>query len=248
MEIALNGYDQFAFAILNVAQPIIKKQTDLLSDDEHKKLSQHILFGTGPKIIRNSRSTLTAKQKATMDLFQRYSEIDTSIECLRDTPIYISRYPYTATRVDKSRHLNQMIGHHFNEIYIFLERLKRLKQEIDKHCIRTDDIQSSSNLNNIYKKAEKNLKSISILRARHTHHYRYTDDDLDRFSTLNLISNHSEDRAYQYFADNAYKHNRKKWKTIATNNVTSIEKLLNEVFSDFHKILFTKTGRLRFYN
>ncbi len=82
---------------------------------------------------------------------------------------------------------------------------------------------------------KESFEGVVNTRGRHVHSYRYSDDDLDRLSSLTLISTYKED-----FVDDAkfeYERVQQTWKLRVKKNNEDAMKLLDTYFDRMYEAI-----------
>ena len=212
-------------------------EKDIKRKDTKRDLKQ-VIFNTifdkkGPRVI-----STTIPDKSLFignKLFRGFSEIYTTVESLRNIEKYVRRFPYRDMRISRLDYLKYHIESYLNEVYILKERMVTYNKVIARAYRKSENAeQVKKELAQSSKLVSDSLKNIVEVRGTHVHEHRYTDPDLDRLSTLELLSNSDMQEAeiFNSFFIEEYKKIKKKWiNTIRVNNST-VEQIIN---------LFSKT-------
>jgi hypothetical protein len=163
-------------------------------------------------------------------LFHGFSEIFSSSERLKQIEQYIRRFPCRDTNISRLDYLKYHIENWLNEVYILKERMIAYNTAIAR------SYRKSNNTNFVESKLAESSKSVSAslqgvisVRGAHVHDSRYTDDDLDRLRTLELLLL-AESEVTPIFRDlylEGYKSTRRKWVKTMRSSHEAIESILN---------------------
>lgn len=187
----------------------------------------------GPRVISkkpNDKAMFISRK-----LFHPVSEIFSSVESLENISIYVGSFPYKNKDISRLEYFKYHIENYLNEIYILKNRLiayLKLLERSYKNCNRTQDI--SSALRPQYEIVSNALSGYVDVRGSHVHELRYSDADIDRLSTLNLLSNSREESLSEVFLSQfiaEYRKTRKKWVGKIKQDIEEINKLLDGYFS-----------------
>lgn len=158
-------------------------------------------------------------------LFRPMSEIFSTMEIIENIPIYMSSFPYAKSKISKLNYIKYHLENFMNEVYILEKRLCAYFKLIERAYRKEAN---ANHIKEVLKQTSKyvldSLKIIRSLRGAHVHKLRYSDDDLEQLSTLELLSIYKdkvggeEDLPFYYhpgYFDTQYKTIRKeKVKTI----------------------------------
>jgi hypothetical protein len=209
----------------------------------NKVVSSSLFDEPGPK---NLERVPTPEELFLHRMFDDFSEIHASAEALSDIEVYISRFPFARTRVDKHDYLKHQIQSYFQEIYILRERLKVFLTRLGRE-FRGDDRHSSilKATKPLFAVITDSLKGVVDIRGTHVHARRFTNEELGRLGMLKLlampIKGKSERmvKAIRPYFELEYRRIRKKWKRQLSENNKVIRQLLdiyaervNQVFLD----------------
>lgn len=190
---------------------------------------------------------LNPNEKFIEQLFFKFSGVFESVESLRNVPVYISRFPYSRSGVDKTAYLRYHIENYLNELYILQNRMKILLTYVSrryKKDHRGDQIKIISE--KIQEDFVYALSNIVSTRGAHVHERRYDDYDLSRLTLFNILSSESDYYAIEY--EKIYRQVRRlKRLWIETTN-KSIEQLLDTCFGKLKILLFDNHGHLEVPN
>jgi len=160
-------------------------------------------------------------------LFKGFHEIHTALECLKNIEIYIRRFPFKNTRVTKLDYLKYNIENYLNEIYVLKERMISYSKTVVRAYQKSEN---SQNVESLLKEASlavsESLKSIVETRGSHVHSSRYTDKDIDRLSSIDLMCKSNDPSFREVFEelhDTVYYEIRKKWVSTIKKGNSDIE-------------------------
>lgn len=183
--------------------------------------------------------------RAPIVLFHSLMEIETAIQNLLDTEIYIRRFPYKATRITRIRHLRFVFVNYLNEVYLLKQRLKaflQLIEELYANGNRKKEVRKVTQL--LFRYISEVFEQIVSVRSSHVHKEEYTDRQLERLEVLELISRNYSPTENQfnwaaYFRWQYREIRKQKEKQVCEIN-KSIEDILNTYFSKLYPIVFSE--------
>jgi len=175
-------------------------------------------------------------------LFFGFTEISSAVEALKLGEVLISLAPPRSTQINRDEYLKYHINAYLQEVYILKERLKSYITKLKRVYSKTKqknrfDKQTSP----LFKFVKVSFEDVVNTRSDHVHSYRYSDDHLDRLSSLTLISRYKED-----FIDDAklkFKWVQRTWKQRVKENNKQTMKLLDIYFDRLYEAV-TKDGRV----
>ncbi|MCU7884658.1 MAG: hypothetical protein KZQ82_10720 [Candidatus Thiodiazotropha sp. (ex Lucinoma annulata)] len=191
----------------------------------------HLLDLDGP--IRVEKTTYTDWERYVAILSTGYQEIAETLEILNDTTVLVRRFPYSGTRIERTRYLRFLISSHWNEIYILKERLvaypKRIARFSKAASIASNNTNSLTALPSV---VEDWLDPILRKRGRHVHVYRHDSRDLQKLELMTLFESINEELALglKELQDLDYKDIRKALATEFTTNANSISSTVDSYF------------------
>lgn len=217
--------------VLNVVRNLVVPVTEEDDIEVQEALKNSILGLDGPKSIpRNlSPSDVFVAQK----LFSPLSEIMNAQENLENIQIYVQSFPYDDESTSKVHYLKYHIENYLNELYILKNRLIAYLQFIKRAYLKsTNSKHVSSTLKPVFEVVSFTLKRYIEIRGAHVHQNRYSDDDFDRLSRLELLKRGDDDfaRTIKFLLDKAYLEIEDKWKVKIEKDLVGINKLLEYFF------------------
>jgi DNA polymerase III epsilon subunit-like protein len=163
---------------------ILEQNKENISD----AFSSFIYNTKGQKVINHnaSRDETFLMNK----IFRPYLEIIRSIERIDIIINLFKNQSLEPANISKCEILRYHYTNFLNEMYIFKERLINYLKLI-RRSYKNDEIDFTS-FDALEERIESTLKPILTIRGAHVHSNYYTDDDLDRISSLELLINESE--------------------------------------------------------
>jgi len=240
----MDAFDKFQSYLYREGRPIIEVAEQHM--EELEQVFRNELFDLeGKRVVDRN---LSQREIFFREVFYRFIEIHTSYIVLKDIEVYIGRFPYSKDNISKVRNLHYNISNYMNEMYILKERLSSYLTKIGrlyKKDRRHQKILKSTRL--IFKMVSNRLSGITKTRDVHVHQLRYTDKDLKRLNTLELLLQTGSLDFFEQFPDFyefEYRNIRRKWKKIVKQNNEALRELFNIYFATLLKILFDKNGNL----
>ena len=235
---------KYSKVILNKATSYIKKRAIKQEKEFGKVLKNIILDNDSPKILEeeSDKEELFIADK----LFRPFHEIILSFEVLENIPIYLKTFPFKRKGISEVSYLRYHIENYFNELYLLTQRLDSYIRNIDNGYKKSTQYKNMYKLIQTTKKISSEIiKSPIIIKTRgeHVHKVRYSDNDIDHLSLLDLYTN-SEDKNLKKIINllykQAFKKIRKKWITQIKNNNEDLIKILDVYFDNLYKIIIKK--------
>ena len=182
----MNGFKKYLQIFIDHAKQDLD---DNKSNPEYQKVFMNQILGlNGP---RQMERKMTPSDLFFSKLYVGFREISASYYCLIDIETYIGRFPYGDTIISKTRHLAYHMENYLNEIYILKERLNsyftiigRLYRK-DKRHKKILKITKS-----LFPFVHNSLKGIINTRGAHVHKIRFSDEDIDKLSSQELLAVH----------------------------------------------------------
>ena len=243
---SLKGLQKFQTALMNDRLPEMvrwfksKRKAKLLMDEVHK----HI-FDLGPPTPPGKR---TGRKNHHQLLGYYVSEIQTTIDTMRDIEFYMRQFPYSQEKVAKHRHLQFHVEAFLNELYILQERLLLFLKFIErqyKRDPRLDHIKAACEvLNDLVIEAMK--KGIAI-RGSHVHKWRLSDNDIERLMGISIYTKMPSkkiQKAFTAYYEREYRKVRKRWRKWVTGGTDQAQRLVDVYFDEVFKLIFDAKGRL----
>jgi len=122
-------------------------------------------------------------------IFYGFTEISGAMESLKLAHTLISLAPPRSKRIKQDEYLKYHINAYLQEVYILKERLNIYATKLKRVYSKTNRGNLvPAKINPLFEIIKKAFESIVNTRGMHVHSYRYSDKDLDRLSSLFLIS------------------------------------------------------------
>ena len=142
----------------------------------------------GPRSKQNVK--ISDKEKFIYQkLFKGLDEITSSYYRMKDITYYFSHFPYVGEKdVSHPNYLRYHIENYLNEMYILKLRITDYIKVITRSYKKSSnygDMQSA--LDGIKKAIVDCMDGLITTRGSHVHQSRFTNDDIDRLTTLDLL-------------------------------------------------------------
>jgi hypothetical protein len=207
-------------------------------------------FGLGQAImnvITQSGPTVVSQKSSRRDkfiankIFRPMSEIITTIWSIENIAVYVRTFPHKRQKVSHLSYLRYHIENYLNEIYILQTRLISYLNTLEKAYRKSEQGPKISEIIEplctfIY----SSLNSYNAARGSHVHVTRFSDEEIDRLSTLDLLSTGDDDfgNLMKNIFLSSYRAARKKWADKILRDSIEINKLLDVYFEVLTKVLF----------
>ncbi len=238
------GLEKYFELFINQARKNVEEARD---NPEYQEIFENRLFGlNGPKQTNKAQ---TPSEKFFYQLFNGFSEIFDSYDCLLDIETYTGRFPYGGTRISKTRYLAYHMENHLHEIYILKERLTSYFTSIGR--LYRGDSRHKGVLKitrPLFLLVSKSLKDITNIRSSHVHRNRFADDDLSRLKRQEIFVQVGTDD-FKFIVDlynKDYKITRKKFQNIMKENNNLIKKLIDGCFDVLYEIITDNKGQIKY--
>jgi hypothetical protein len=234
------SFKQFEIEMKTAMKPLLVDAFEGEGGAEIKTSIGHFL-ADGTRTNRRHRS-YSAIEKFHGLLFSGFAEISASFYTLRDIEIIFRSVTARQSKVMKARLLSYHVHNYLNENYILKSRLERYPVTIlraAKHWSEQHHI-----IEPINQALSEAFGNIVALRGRHVHDRRYTDDDLDRLSMLEMISDPETPlgKAIRELFKLEFGICRSKWLERMQNNNDAVEELLGIYCTLLHPFIFDDKG------
>jgi hypothetical protein len=237
------SFKQFEIKFMKIMKPLIRKAFEGEQGAEFIVRMGHFLID-GEHMQPQHRS-FTAEDRYKWLLFNGFTEISTSFDTLRDIETLVSSVTSRSSKIARARLLKYHVHNYLNENYILKLRLERYPVTLlrasrrwpkDRHMIVP-----------IQKAVSGSFANIVATRGRHVHDIRFSDDDLDRLSMLEHISDEdtselAEAMTQLFKAD--FVVCRGRWLDRIRSNNNGIEEFLGLYFTKLYPFFFDKSGKL----
>lgn len=243
------GFNRFQKAMLEAATQHFKLLMEQHRDELGETIKNHLFDLDGPRQL-NRR--LGARDQYFGKLFRGFLEISKCLETLDDIHFYIRRFPFTGTRITPERYLQFHVEAHYAEMYVLRERLSRYVTFLRRQFRRDPNLANvAARCDAVMQGIENALRGVVALRGQHIHEFRFTDDGIDRLSTVSLLAKGSDD-ALTALMKGYYGEQRREvkrtWAARTKTNLDAIRQLLDVLFDALFPIAFDQQGTLRYPN
>ena len=176
-------------------------------------------------------------------LFLEFTEISESWNRLHEISRYVARFPYGDTGISKTAHLCYHVENYLSEVYILRNRLEAYLKALNrlyKLDPRSERVRQITGVLNDLLPATFD-RTIGI-RGKHVHRQRYTDADLEKLRTLELLKDDSPYWENKYEA--VYREIRRVKRLWIDRTNRYIERRLETYFSYLAQLLFSLDGQM----
>lgn len=186
-------------------------------------------------------------------LFEGFSEIHSSCESMKNTEVYLRRFPFSGTRITLPGYLKYHVENYFNEMYIFEQRVLKYLTQIGREY-RSDSRHAKvlAATRPLFRLVDQELKGIVDTRGRHVHVHRYTNEDLERLELMNLLTSNPSDieeiaEVLTPYYKAEYRRIRSEWRSRVRKNNQVLIQLLDICAERLLPVLFSSdSGRLNY--
>jgi hypothetical protein len=212
-----------------IMMPMLEEKTE-----EHQNVMMNSILGLeGPKSC--DRNTSPYEKFVADKLFRPFNEIMQTIESIRNIGVYARSFPYKRQGISRATYLKYHVENYLNELYLLKNRLITYLKAIDRSYKKSDIAEHvSKTIAPLYTFVSDTLKNYIEVRGAHVHQHRYSDDDFDRLSTLELLTLGGRVDKFgttmTHLSDRAYSEIRKKWVAKISADIKGINKLLDYYF------------------
>jgi hypothetical protein len=122
-------------------------------------------------------------------VFTDFYEVELSLECLNNVPVYLRRFPYRNLGISRAAHLQYHSENWLNEVYILEERFKGFSRRLARayrEQARSSDVKSATDAG--IEAVSKGLQELCSTRGDHVHNARYVDRDILILSSSESIA------------------------------------------------------------
>jgi hypothetical protein len=176
-------------------------------------------------------------------LMDHFTEIHDSYERLRDVELYVGRFPFTRTRVDKVRFLRFAIEAWLHELYMLRERLYAFAAMLHR-AYRSDPrsqqaIDIAAAMRAIARHA---LDGVVRARDAHVHENRFSDVEIRQLTLLWVMA--KREPQHEWLFETMYAETRQRKRAWVKGNNDLIEQLLDNYFETAMPLVFDREGTL----
>ncbi|MBU2617538.1 MAG: hypothetical protein KKI07_02530 [Euryarchaeota archaeon] len=236
--------------IFSVTQRIMEPMLEKNNEESQRVMINSIVGLKGPKSV--NRNIPPIEHFIANKLFRPLGEILFSVEAIENIAIYARSFPYKRQGVSRATYLKYHVENYLNELYLLKNRLIAYLKLIEKSYKRSDISEHvNATISPLYKVVTKDFMEYLNVRGAHVHQHRYSDDDFNRLSTLELLSRGGGKDKFgtimTHLSDNAHSEIRKKWVKRINADLKGIHSLLEFFFENLF-LSISKDGTLIFPN
>ncbi len=181
-------------------------------------------------------------------LLKEFGEINQSLNRIYIMKKYLGWTPNTKFIMLKFDYLLYHIENYYNEIYILKNRLNSyltLIVRLFRKDIKYKKIIEMANP--IFEKSAISLKDMISIRGKHTHEFRFEDDEINKIDITNFMlqitEHHNSDVVAGMFKSD-YIEIRNKWKNIIIENNKKIENVVDVYFKGLNSFILDDNNKL----
>lgn len=174
-------------------------------------------------------------------LFKPLSELVTNMEALENISVYSASFPYSRQNISRLDYLKYHIENYLNELYILKNRLIAYLTTLERAYRKSGNIdQIKCAFEPLYKNVSSSFEGYVNIRGAHVHQNRYTDEEIDRLSTLSVLTLSKDENFRSVIKPlfiTEYKKVRKKWVGKMQSDIHTLHKILSEYFRVVSSVL-----------
>lgn len=238
-----------------------KKYTDIIFNETNKvidwsnkekmkevgKVSFNKIFDLeGPKNISEKP---TEKGKFVFNImFKPFGEIIESLDTIKNISIYVSSFPYNSDKISRVNFLKYQLGNYFIELVMLQKRLTNYLVIVERGYKKSNNHTIiNTAFKKLFKYIEVSFKPIFEIRGQHIHRKRYSDSQLSRLTSIEILTiGEDENKKRADFLQNyfitEYKKVRKKWKIRLKEEMKTIDSIFGNYFDVLLTLLTDKKG------
>jgi len=174
------------------------------------------------------------------------SEIQTTLDTIKDIEFYLGKFPYRKTRIAKHRHLQFHVEAFYQELYILRERLLKFLKFIERQHrkdVRLPEIKIACTALGDF--VIDSMKRGIAVRGSHVHNWRLTDTKIERLNAINFYTLMPQvARVFKAFYETEYRKTRKQWRDRINGTLAVAQRLVDAYFDEVFKLLFDDRDKL----
>lgn len=188
LNVLKNAFNRYQRLVVSIFSKSLMKAMSESDTKEVKEAIAALFFNREHTIPINRR--LSPKEKFLSILFDGLVEISESRYNLRDSELYINRFPYRKTRISRARYICYVKTNYFNELYILKERLNAYITKIIRAYKKDENRYSHvfTYINPLYQIVSQSLDPICKVRGKHIHLSRYKDRNLLKLEGFEVLT------------------------------------------------------------
>jgi hypothetical protein len=228
-------YQKYTEKYLEIIFEVTKKIIIPILNEDKKELGKSLMNSivSGVASTSGDRKTSPKEYFIANKLFRPLIEIINTVDAIENIAIYMRSFPYKRQGISQAIYLKYHVENYLNELYLLKNRLVSYLKLIDKSYKKSKcSEQVAKIIFPLYTLVSEILEGYIKVRGVHVHQYRYSDDDFNRLSTLELLSRGEGDfgKIMQNIYDVAYKETRKIWVEKIRTDIIGIHNLLERYF------------------
>lgn len=107
------------------------------------------------------------------------SEIEQSIACLHNVPIYLRRFPYRSLNVSPADYMQYHLENWLSEVYLLRERFDMTRKHIKRRfCCHGESADIASAADTAFAVLDSAVEDIRVTRGLHVHQRRFVDREV----------------------------------------------------------------------
>jgi hypothetical protein len=240
----MKGFNKFQLAMIKAARihlyPLFEEGLDTLGE----ALWNHIFSLSGPTVVNRK---LTDRDRFFGKIFRGFLEISKSLETLEDISFYVGRFPFQKTRITAENYLRFHVEAWFAEMYILRERLTSYLKVVERQYKRDPHFSTiQARCRSLGDLITKTLQDVIALRGQHIHENRFSDDDMDRLDTLELLTHDLDDVVKSLMhLHHRIEHRkvRRAWKDRIVANNKAVRELIDVFFDVLFPVVFDEESQ-----
>ena len=210
-------------------------------------LRRKVLDLPGP---RDLSDRLTPEDLLLRKLWWGFLEISDSLQSLANLRTYVNRAPHSRSKLPQLSYLRMIIETYLNEQYILSERLHSYITVIERVYRKSDRaLELKKELNPLHASISASFRIVNQVRGAHVHVTRYSDDNLDRLATLEILSSEkltseSERKLFMRLFKLEYRSLRNKWSDSFKSNNIALNGFFDHFFGVLLRVVFDQQSRI----
>jgi hypothetical protein len=230
-----------------------KLSTALNSEKQKKELNKALLLDMFFKYepVDEENKVIIPLDSFYSCVYYNFMEIYQIYENLQNIVKYVSYFPRTTSQPEKVNYLRFLIGAYLNEVYRLEERLKMFIKKVNRKHKNDSRYPMINKLSkNMIQLVENSMENIKKIRHNHVHERRFNDKDIERAESVIVYEEMIEEikeilpKMIIPSFKKDFKKARENWKRIFVKNNSDIKNLLDSLFLEINKIIFTEDGKL----
>lgn len=173
------------------------------------------------------------------------SEINRTLDTMRDIEFYIGRFPYRKTSIAKHRHLQFHVEAFLHEVYILQLRLLQFLIFIERQHRRDPRLpQIKASCAVLRDLVIQSMRKGTAVRGRHVHRWRIAHPKIERLQAITFYTLMPNRKVSKVFYEKEYRKIRKQWYSWIADSIDAVHKLVDSYFDEMFKIVFDERGKM----